>query len=173
MVSSPTLSANIGTKMGSMTQCGWEAGRDTPVPDDVERLLATVPEWFGRPDSNAEYIEAARSLETWTVRDGEDHVIGVTLVSHHFPRSSEIHLTVVDRDVHGQGVGSAMIRAIEDDLRQRGVDILSVKTLGHSHPDPNYACTRQFYETVGFVPLEETELWGADTPCLIMVKSLP
>lgn len=150
----------------------WEACRDTQVPDDVERLLATVPEWFGRPDSNAEYIDAARSMETWTVRDGNDRVIGVTLVSHHFPKSSEIHFTVVDRSVHGRGVGSAMIRAIADDLRRRGIDLLMVKTLGPSKPDPNYARTRHFYETMGFVPLEETDLWGADTPCLIMVKPL-
>jgi GNAT superfamily N-acetyltransferase len=158
--------------MSGMMPPRWEAFRDTQVPDDVERLLATVPEWFGRPDSNVEYIDAARSLETWTVRDGDDHIIGVTLVSHHFPRSSEIHFTVVDRGAHGQGVGSATIRAIADDLSRRGADMLMVKALGPSHSDLNYARTRHFYEKMGFVPLEETELWGSDTPCLIMVKPL-
>lgn len=50
--------------------------------------------------------------------------------------------------------------------------LLEVKTLGPSHPDPAYARTRRFYEKMGFLALEETDLWGEDTPCPIMVKSL-
>ncbi|WP_259365284.1 hypothetical protein [Flaviflexus equikiangi] len=38
------------------------------MPDDVVRLLATVPEWFGQWEFNADYVEAARSKEAWTVR---------------------------------------------------------------------------------------------------------
>ena len=87
----------------------WTARRDAPVPDDVARLLATVPEWFGQPESNAEYIEAARSKETWTVRDRDGAVVGVTLVDRHFAHVAEVHLTVVDRSVHGAGVGTAML----------------------------------------------------------------
>lgn len=155
-----------------MTQTEWAAHRDEAVPEDVERLLATVPEWFGRPESNAEYIDDARTMETWTVRDDDDRVVGVTLVTHHFPQTSEIHFTVVDRTVHGGGVGTAMIDAISADARRRGVRLLEVKTLGPSKVDENYARTRHFYEKVGFLPLEETGLWGPDTPCLIMVKPL-
>lgn len=150
----------------------WTAARDQPVPDDVARLLATVPEWFGQPEANAEYIEAARSKETWTVRDQQGRVAGVTLLDHHFPHVTEIHLTVVDRAVHGSGIGSAMLTAVESDALQRGVRLLEVKTLGASHPDEGYARTRHFYEKCGFLALEETDLWGEDTPCLIMVKPL-
>ena len=32
--------------------------------------------------------------------------------------------------------------------------------------------TRGFYDRMGFEPLEENELWGAENPCLIMVKQL-
>lgn len=77
-----------------------------------------------------------------------------------------------DRTVHGTGVGIAMIDTIEADAWTRGVSLLEVKTLGASHPDPGYARTRHFYQRLGFLPLEETDLWGADTPCLIMVKPL-
>ena len=80
-----------------MTEAVWMAQRDDAVPEDVERLLATVPEWFGRPESNAEYIDDSRTMETWTVSDDSGRVVGVTLVSHHFPQTSEIHFTVVDR----------------------------------------------------------------------------
>jgi hypothetical protein len=55
-----------------------------------------------------------------------------------------------------------------------GVEFLQVKTLGPSHSDPGYALTRQFYGSLGFRPLEETtHWWGADNPCLVMVKALP
>jgi len=145
---------------------------DRPFPDDVARLLATVPEWFGRPEANAEYVEAARVKETWTVRDAHDRVVGITLIDRHFPHVAEIYLTVVDRAAHGTGVGSAMMRAIEDDAVARGVRLLEVKTLGASHPDPGYARSRHFYERWGFLPLEETDLWGEGTPCLFMVKPL-
>lgn len=157
---------------GSAGNPSRQAQRDAPVPEDVARLLASVPEWFGQPESNAEYIEAARSMETWTVRDAHGSVLGVTLVARHFPHVAEIHLTVVDRAEHGTGVGTAMLRAIEEDALTRGVRLLEVKTLGASHPDPGYARTRHFYETRGFLPLEETDLWGEGTPCLIMIKPL-
>lgn len=142
------------------------------MPDDVARLLATVPEWFGLEHANAEYIEAARAKETWTVRDADGVVVGVTLVDRHYPHVAEVYLTVVQRDLHGSGVGNAMMEAIEADSRAHGVRLLEVKTLGPSHPDPGYALTRRFYEKMGFLPLEETDLWGEDSPCLIMVKPL-
>lgn len=150
----------------------WTAHLDRQVPGEVERLLGTVPEWFGQPDSNAGYVEAARTKETWTVRDASGEVVGVTLVDRHFPHVAEIHLIAVDRAAHGTGVGTAMLAAIETDAIARGVRLLEVKTLGASHPDPGYARTRHFYEKRGFLPLEETSLWGEDSPCLIMVKPL-
>ena len=65
-----------------------------------------------------------------------------------------------------------MLEAVERDAREGGVWLLEVKTLGPSHPDPGYARTRWFYEKMGFLALEETDLWGGGTPCLIMVKPL-
>ena len=155
-----------------MSSTAWIAELDRQVPDDVARLLATVPEWFGQPESNLEYVRAARTKETWTVRDGDGTVVGVTLVDRHFAHVVEVHLTVVDRSVHRTGVGTAMLAAIEADAVSRRVRLLEVKTLGASHPDAGYVRTRHFYEKWGFLPLEETELWGEGTPCLIMVKPL-
>lgn len=155
-----------------MTRTRWSAVRDNQVPEDVDRLLLSVPEWFGRPESNAEYVEDARTMETWTVRNDAGAVVGVTLVSWHFDHSAEIHFTVVDRAAHGTGVGTAMMLAVAADVRTRGATLLQVKTLGASRPDPNYDRTRHFYEKMGFLPLEETDLWDEATPCLIMVTPL-
>ena len=150
----------------------WICCPDSQVPEAAERLLASVPEWFGLPEANGDYIQAARSKETWTVRSEDGDVIGLTLVDRHFPHVAEIHLMVVARDRHGQGVGTAMVQAIERDAQKRGVRLLEVKTLGASHPDCGYARTRHFYEQIGFLPLEETDLWGDQNPCLFMIKAL-
>jgi hypothetical protein len=67
-------------------------------------------------------------------------------------------------------VPGALVSALAADLSADGAELLQVKTLGLSHPDPGYARTRQFYAGLGFRPLEETgELWP-DNPCLVMVK---
>lgn len=155
-----------------MTPNAWQASKDRQCPGDGTRLLATVPEWFGQPESNSAYVRDAATMETWTVRNEHGEVLGLTLVNHHFQHTSEIHLTLVDRNSHGVGIGTAMLQAVEANARRRGAKLLEVKTLGPSHPDPCYAKTRHFYEKHGFLPLEETDLWGAETPCLIMVKPL-
>ena len=99
--------------------------------------------------------------------------IGVLLCQRHFPHAAEVYLMAVDPLWHRRGVGSALVSAIETLLGAEGVQLLQVKTLGASHPDAGYARTRAFYQSVGFLPLEETPNLWQGTPCLIMVKSLP
>lgn len=150
----------------------WEARLDAQVPDDVARVIDTLPEWFGIAEANAEYVEAARTKETWTVR-GEDGVVrGVALVDYHFDRAADLFFIAVERDFRAFGIGAALIEAVAEHCRERGVRLLQVKTLGVSHPDEGYAATRKFYEALDFIPLEETDLWGEQSPCLIMVRVL-
>lgn len=65
-----------------------------------------------------------------------------------------------------------MVEALEQDSVKRCVTLLEVKTLGSSYPHESYARTRHFYEKMGFLPLGKTDLWGKDSPCLLMVKTL-
>jgi hypothetical protein len=56
---------------------------------------------------------------------------------------------------------------------ESGVGLLQVKTFGPSGQSPEYERTRDFYESLGFLPLEErTDIWGPDNPCLISVKPI-
>ncbi|MGO4958222.1 GNAT family N-acetyltransferase [Luteococcus sp. Sow4_B9] len=150
----------------------WTVTAEPPLTRDVARLLATLPEWFGLPDANQYYVDATKSLENWAVRDDAGSVLGLALTTWHFPHVCEVELMVVHRDHHGRGIGTALAQAVEEDARRRGAALLEVKTLGASHPDVNYARTRHFYERMGFLPLEETNLWGDQNPCLFMVKPL-
>lgn len=142
------------------------------APKEVLALLRTVPEWFGRPESNREYIKATQNLPCWVARINQQ-VVGVAAIQKHSIDSWEIHLMVVERGFHRMGIGRALIKEIEEQAQMSKVSLLQVKTLGESHPDPFYQRTRLFYLAQGFIPLEETGIWGDDTPCLIMVKPLP
>ncbi len=140
-------------------------------PAAVAAILESIPEWFGLPEANASYVADAGRLPSYLAVDG-DQVVGVALVSEHFPQSRELHLFAVRRDRHRQGVGRLLLAAVESDLRATGARILEVHTVGPSYEHAGYATTRAFYEALGFVPLHELERIDWDGPTLILVKPL-
>jgi len=146
--------------------------------DAVDQLLRSLPNWFGIEASNRAYVESARTLPTYFARPASsaadsDLPVGVLLAHRHFPEAAEIHLMAVAPELHRRGVGRALVQALEADLIGDGCKLLQVKTLGPTHPDDGYKLTRQFYASMGFLPVEETfDLWDAQNPCLIMVKPL-
>jgi GNAT superfamily N-acetyltransferase len=140
-------------------------------PAAVSALLASVPEWFGIPEANASYVaDAARLPSYLAVDDGE--VVGGALVAEHFAGSRELHLLVVRRDRHRQGIGGAIVAAVVADLRAQGVRLLEVHTVGPSREDEGYARTREFYLSVGFVAMNELQRIDWNGPTLILVKPL-
>jgi len=142
-------------------------------PDAVERLLRSLPDWFGIEESLKEYVEDARSKPTYLAVDPpSNEVLGALLVTQHNRESAEIHLLAVSPEHHRQGVGRALVAAFEGDMRTAGVKVLQVKTLGPSRPDEAYARTLRFYLALGYIPLEEIHGLWAENPCLILVKTL-
>lgn len=145
--------------------------REVEAPAERSRVCALVlrdlPEWFGIEEAMAAYIRDVAELPTFAV--GDDALLSLKL---HTRRAAEIYVMGVRRELHGQGIGTALVHAAEEYLRVRAVQFLQVKTLGPSDPDEGYARTRAFYEAQGFVPLEEIHgLWDHN-PCLVLVKRL-
>jgi GNAT superfamily N-acetyltransferase len=140
-------------------------------PDAVREILGSVPEWFGIPEATASYVEDAARLPSYLATDGED-VVGIALLAEHFPLSRELHLSAVRRDRHRQGVGTALLAAVEEDLRAGGVHLLEVHTVGPSSESKEYARTREFYLARGFVAMNELQRIDWDGPTLILVKPL-
>lgn len=147
-----------------------------PDPDSVDRLLRSLPAWFGIEASNEAYVASARELPTYLARPAGDQAarpVGVLLAQRHFADAAEIHLMAVEPSLHRAGAGRALVTALETDLASDGCRLLQVKTLSPSHRDAGYALTRKFYAALGFLPLEELrDLWGPENPCLLMVKAL-
>jgi GNAT superfamily N-acetyltransferase len=140
-------------------------------PCAVRAILASVPEWFGIPEANEHYVEAAAGMSSYLAVDGDD-VVGVALLNEHFPLSRELHLIAVRRDRHRQGVGRLLLEAIEADLRAAGIRLLEVHTVGPSSESVDYARTREFYLAQRFVAMNELQRIDWNGPTLILVKPL-
>ena len=135
-------------------------------------ILEGLPEWFGILEAREKYIERAGQLPMTAVSVGTQ-IIGFLSVENKTPVSSEVHVLGVRRDWHRRGVGKFLFRATEVALSRSGIRYLIVKTLSVKQPNTHYGATRLFYESVGFEPIDELpELWGLDTPCLVMLKVL-
>ncbi|MCJ7832224.1 MAG: GNAT family N-acetyltransferase [Actinobacteria bacterium] len=147
------------------------AGRQDP--DAVERLLRSLPDWFGIEDSLQEYVVDARTKPTYlAVEPRSREVVGALLVTMHNPESAEIHLLAVSPQHHREGIGRRLVSSFESDMSAAGVRVLQVKTLGPSRGDEAYSKTLSFYVAMGYVPLEELHGIWPDNPCLILVKAL-
>jgi len=142
------------------------------MTEACERILQALPEWFGIPAANEEYIRSLARLTTFVARlRGE--LVGFVALERHFPESAETHVLAVHPEHHRRGLGRALLMHAEAWLRSRGVQVFHVKTLGPSDPYPPYADTRAFYTAFGFRPLfETTALWGAENPALVLAKPL-
>lgn len=115
----------------------------------LEALTARLPEWFAQPDSNRHYAEQAETLEAWVaLLDGSAR--GLLLLKRHGAVSAEIYWLGIDPDHHRQGIGKALIGAIEGRLRQERLKYLFVTTLHPDDPYEPYRRTRAFYERLGF-----------------------
>jgi GNAT superfamily N-acetyltransferase len=145
---------------------------DERIPEHVEEILRSLPEWFGVESALLDYVEQARVLPTYAARH-DGHTIGICIVKLHTQHAAEISLLAVDPAWHRRGVGRALMDAVERDLTLTGVEFVQVKTLGPSYASRDYEGTRLFYEAIGYRHLEEIHGLWPDNPCLILIKRLP
>lgn len=145
-------------------------------PADIitcDAINRSLPDWFGIEDGLTEavtYLENHAGL----VAESDGEVVGYLTWHQPFPQSAEISWMAVCQTHHRRGIGRELIAALEQRLLDDGVRLLSVKTLADLHPSPEYAQTRAFYASVGFLPqIVLPDLWDQANPCLIMVKPLP
>jgi GNAT superfamily N-acetyltransferase len=144
----------------------------TGVEADCERVLRTLPQWFGIEQSLLEYAHNTANLPTFVAKNGEV-VVGFLSLREHFSKAWELDCIAVNLALRGQGLGKKLQTCAESWLVEKGVTLLQVKTLAPTHPSKAYAETRKFYEALGYEPVEVfPTLWGADLPVLQLVKAL-
>lgn len=147
-------------------------GPESLAPLQAERILRSLPEWFGREESLLNYALDAGRLPTFVARR-EGDAVGFLTVLQHAERAWEVHCMAVHSEVRRQKIGAGLLECLEEWLRVRGARWLQVKTVASSYPSAAYAETRAFYARCGFDPLETFEdLWGPGTSGLQLVKNL-
>jgi len=80
-----------------------------PLPGtsrDCERILRTLPRWFGIEESLLEYVRDADRFPTFHALEASESVAFLT-VRQHFPQSWEVHCIGVLASKRGQGIGAA------------------------------------------------------------------
>jgi ribosomal protein S18 acetylase RimI-like enzyme len=145
----------------------------TSVRVECERVLRTLPRWFGIEGSLLEYALNTTRMPTFVAKNGAV-VVGFLSLQEHFPGSWEVNCIAIDMAYRGQGLGRELHRTAEDWLASKRATILQVKTLAPSHTSLEYAETRRFYDAIGYQALEVfPNLWGEHLPVLQLVKPLP
>ena len=149
----------VGPELGTASRC--------------EAILRSLPMWFGIESAIVEYVTNIEKLPTFLAIDRDEQAIGFMTVKRHTPESAELYVLAVRETWHRRGVGEALLKTIEDWLRQEHVRFLQVKTLAPIANYEPYDRTRRFYQSMGFVPLEVfPTLWDPRNPCLQMIKAL-
>lgn len=136
----------------------------------VEYVLSDLPEWFGLPESTAEYIHDSRELDLWAAKDNGEYIGFITL-SQSSTDCGEIHCMGVKKAYHRKGVGTLLLAALKN-FAKTTYEYLQVKTVDEGHYK-EYDQTIAFYKKQGFKKLEVfPTLWDAWNPCLVMIQKL-
>lgn len=102
-----------------------------------------------------------------------DNPIGFCVIKINYNINCDLYVLGLLPEYHHKGLGTKMIKFIEDYCRREKIFYMSVKTMSEKSTDKNYAKTRKFYEKCGFASFEEIpDFWGKNCPCLIMIKDL-
>ena len=143
--------------------------------DEKERIssliLRDLPDWFGLPDSTANYIRESRAMPFWAAME-DDRPVGFIALRETGPQTAEIYVMGVLKTLHGQGYGTALWEAFRDWARGRGYEYAQVKTVRRGCYE-EYDRTNDFYEHLGFRELEcFPTLWDEWNPCQVYIRSL-
>lgn len=115
----------------------------------VQKVLHDLPEWYGLPESTHAYIDQARELPLYAAVNDNEDVLGFVTVKETGPSVAEIHCMGVLKSYHGKGIGTLLIKHLEDAIQGK-YHYIQVKTVAEGHYD-EYDATNRFYRSVGLL----------------------
>ncbi len=136
-----------------------------------EKITASLPEWFGQPDVNKQYIKGMQSrFSIAAVID--TRYVGLITLEFPYPNNANIYWLGVLKEFHNRGIGKQLIQAAEKYACDKDIKSLTVETLSKVEKDINYFKTYNFYLNSGFLPLFDLKPYGPDQAMVYMYKAL-
>ena len=137
----------------------------------AEMILLQLPEWFGIPESTAQYIRTCGEMPLWADFDGEC-CRGFIAMKQTSDCAAELHVMGVVPEFHGRGIGRRLFEAMRRGAGEMGLTYLHVKTVRMGVYE-NYDRTNRFYLAMGFRELEcIPDLWDEANPCQIYIMTI-
>ncbi len=135
----------------------------------AKQILSDLPEWFGIPESTADYIEKSQNMP-FIASFIDDKVVGFVVLKQTSQDTAEIFVMGVLKAFHRQGIGSKLYAEFESMAKAHGYSYIQVKTVQFGKYN-EYDITNHFYQGVGFKALEcFPDMWDKANPCQIYVK---
>ena len=142
---------------------------DTEKSAIAADILGGLPEWFGIPESVAEYVKNSAGMPFWAVYV-EGRPVGFMALKETGTYTAEIYVCGIRKEYHRKGMGRALLGCFLDYAAGHGYEYVQVKTVQKGHY-PEYDRTNAFYGAVGFRELEcFPDLWDVGNPCQVYVK---
>ncbi len=137
----------------------------------AREILGKLPDWFGIPESTAEYVRGCENLPLWADFEGET-CRGFIALRQTSDCAGEIYVMGVAPEFHRLGIGSGLFRALHAAAKDMGLAYLHVKTV-RMGMYPEYDITNGFYRSLGFRELEcIPDLWDAQNPCQLYIMNV-
>lgn len=134
-------------------------------------ILADLSDWFGLPDSTAEYIKCSQELPFWAEIEN-DTANGFITLQKTSPHTAEIYVMGVLKEFHNSGIGKKLFEAFYSYAKGHGYSFIQVKTVQEGHYE-EYDRTIQFYKKLGFKEFEcFPTLWDEWNPCQIFIMAI-
>jgi len=152
--------------------------REIISPDErgaiCNKILRSLPDWFGIEASIVDYAEDTRSMPFYAAFAGDEtDAVGFLAIKEHNEHTAEICVMGILSEYHRTGIGRELTERAVRRCAAAGKTFLTVKTLDESANSDDYARTRKFYYAMGFIPLEVFPLlWDESNPCLFLAKYL-
>jgi N-acetylglutamate synthase-like GNAT family acetyltransferase len=137
-----------------------------------KKVLDDLPLWFGIEESKKEYCDEVKKYRFIAILF-ENKEIGFVSLKQNSEKVIELYVLGILKEYHRQGIGSEILAFIENDLKNKGIEYLEVKTIGEPHKSVEYGKTRAFYYKNGFIKLDVLQNeWGEKNPCLVLIKRI-
>lgn len=134
-------------------------------------VLNDLPEWFGMPESTAEYITDSQG-KPFLACFHQDEVVGFIVLNETSPDCADIFVMGVKKKFHRKGAATQLNTEYEKLAKSLGCSYSQVKTVQSGYYK-EYDITNKFYKSVGYKELEVfPTLWDEWNSCQVFIKYL-